>query len=136
MTHLQTLLDDIKREAAAKSSAAFRNAALVELAGAICARINASGEIDVCFPTFHLDNIARPCVTLQSASPATDADFINALEAAGFAIEQLPARIANRNHLGYATAVYLMIAPGVDALLRTLPQRHADALAQQLPEAA
>lgn len=135
MSHLQTLLDDIKREAAAKSSAAFRNAALVELAGEICARINASGEIDVCFPTFHLDAM-RPCVTLQSASPATDADFINALEAAGFAIEQMPARIASRNHLGYASAVYLMIAPGVDALLRTLPQRHADALAQQLPEAA
>lgn len=135
MSHLQTLLDDIKREAAAKSSAAFRNAALVELAGEICARINAAGEIDVCFPTFHLD-MKRPCVTLQSASPATDADFINALEAAGLAIEQLPARIASRNHLGYASAVYLMIAPGVDALLRTLPHRHVDALAQQLPEAA
>lgn len=135
MSHLHNLLDDIKRDAAAKSSAAFRNAALVELAGEICARINAAGEIDVCFPTFHLD-MKRPCVTLQSASPATDADFINALEAAGFAIEQMPARIARRNHLGYASAVYLMIAPGVDALLRTLPQRHVDALAQQLPEAA
>lgn len=136
MSHLQNLLTEIEAEAARKSAAACANAALIELAGDICQRINAAGEADTCFPTWHLEHFPRPCVTLQKECGVTDGDFINALEAAGFAIEQLPARIASRNHLGYASAVYLMIAPGVDALLRTLPQRHAEALAQQLPEAA
>jgi hypothetical protein len=134
MNHLQTLLNEIEAEAAQKSAEACANAALVELAGDICARINAAAEFDVCFPTWHLSpNHSRPSVTLQRHSGTSEADLITALELAGFAIEQTPARLCSLDR----QRVYLMIAPGVDVLLHSLPLAiYSDANIEPLPEAA
>lgn len=134
MSHLQTLLHEIEATAVRESAEACANAALVELAGDLCARINAAAELDVCFPTWHLSPVhSRPCVTLQRNSGFTEADFITALELAGFSIEQTPARLCSLDR----QRVYLMIAPGVDVLLHSLPLAiYSDANIEPLPEAA
>ncbi len=131
MSHLQTLLDDIKREAAAKSSAAFRNAALVELAGEICARINAAGDVDIAYICWHL-NSHRPSATLMSYVDSDD-ELLDAVEAAGFVIEQMPARVC-RDAAGKVECVYLMIAPAVELRVIPLPNRIPAVVA--MPEAA
>lgn len=125
MSYLQQYLNEIEAEAAEKSRLACANAALIELAGDIVARINACGERDVVFPTYHLDcGGAHASVTLQKDLHVSNDTLIDALEIAGFPICHLPARV-HRSVYSNVRHVYLMIAPGVELLIEPPLPRNA-----------
>lgn len=132
MSPLQTVLNQIEAEAAEKSALACANAALIELAADICQRINAAGEGDTCQIVWHL-NSYRPAATLMADLNATDDELIDAVEAAGFRIADLPARV-RRHRDGSIDCVYLMIAPAVE--LRVEPKQNCVPIDVALPEAA
>lgn len=131
MSYLQTYLEKIEAEAAEKSRIACANAALIELAAEVTARINASAEIEVIFPSHHLidpveaekyDIHSR--VTLMKKGGASNDELIDALELAGFPICTLPARV-ERNSFTGTREVFLLIAPAVELLIEPPLPRNA-----------
>ena len=87
MSYLQTYLEKIEAEAAEKSRIACANAALIELAAEVTARIHASAEMDVVFPSHHLiDPVEaekydiRSRVTLMKKGGVSNDELIDALE--------------------------------------------------------
>lgn len=131
MNYLKTHLENITAEAAEKYRIACANAALIELAGDIVARINASAEQDAIFPSYHLIDPAETekydihsCVTLMKKHHTTNDELIDAMEAAGFSICHLPAHV-ERNSLTGKREVFLMIAPGVELLIEPPLPRNA-----------
>lgn len=120
MSHLQNLINEIEDEAATKIAKACANAALVEGASEICARINAAGNVDIAYICWHL-NSHRPSATLMSHEDRDD-ELLDAVEAAGYVIEQMPARVC-RDAAGKVDCVYLMIAPAVELRVMPLPNR-------------
>lgn len=123
MSYLQHYLETIEAEAAEKSRLACANAALIELAGDIVGRINASGERDVVYPSYHLIDPAETekydihsRVTLQKKHHLDNDELIDALEIAGFPVCHLPARV-ELNSWTRKREVFLLIAPGVELLI-------------------
>ena len=91
MSYLQTYLEKIEADAAEESRIACANAALIELAAEVTARINASAELDVIFLSYHLIDpseaekvrhlLARHA---DEKSDVSNDELIDALELAGF----------------------------------------------------
>lgn len=131
MSYLQTYLEKIEAEAAEKSRIACANAALIELAAEVTARINASAELDVIFPSHHLIDPAETekydihsRVTLMKKGDVSNDELIDALELAGFPVCTLPARV-ERNILTGKREVFLLIATGVDLRIEPPLPRNA-----------
>lgn len=131
MIYLQQYLNTIEAEAAERSRIACANAALIELAAEVTARINASAEIDVVLPSYHLidpveaekyDIHSR--VTLLKKGGVSNDELIDALELAGFPICTLPARV-KRNSLTGKREVFLLIAPAVELRIEPPLPRNA-----------
>lgn len=141
MIYLQQYLNTIEAEAAERSRLACANAALIELAAEVTARINASAEQDVIFPSYHLIDPAETekydihsRVTLMKKRHITNDELIDAMEAAGFSICHLPAHV-ERNSLTGKREVYLMIAPGIELLIEPpLPSNAAGSPAANATE--
>lgn len=133
MSYLQQYLNTIEAEAAERSRLACANAALIELAGEVMARINAAADRDAVHATYHLDLSTGACVTLQKMPATSNDELIDALEAAGFPVCHLPVRIA-RNVFTGNREVYLMVAPRIE--LRMHPPVPRVAGAQEVAEAA
>lgn len=131
MSYLQTYLEKIEAEAAEKSRLASANAALIELAGEVMARINACAERDAVYPCYHLiDPVeaekydAHSCVTLMKKHHITNDELIDAMEAAGFPICQMPARV-ERNRFTGTREVFLFVVPGVEMVIEPPLPRNA-----------
>ena len=123
MSYLQNYLNTITERADNEIRLAHANAALVELAGDIMGRINAAGERDVVYPSYHLIDPAETekydihsRVTLQKKHHLDNDELIDALEAAGFPVCHLPARV-ELNSWTRKREVFLLIAPGVELLI-------------------
>lgn len=123
MSYLQQYLNTIEAEAAEKSRLACANAALIELAGEIMARINSAAERDTVFPSHHLIDPqeakkygGQSQVTLIKYDWISNDELFDALEAADFPVCHLPARVERNSYTG-KREVFLLIAPGIQLVI-------------------
>lgn len=115
MNYLQQYLDKIEAEAAEQSRFACANAALIERAGKTLAKINAAANTDIAFATYHIgaNRFGPASVTIQGRDQA---EFIAALESAGYHLHQMPVEV--RKSSFDEIIVELVIEPGIEVLLR------------------
>lgn len=131
MPYLTQYIEEITDRAAEKIRLAHANAALIELAGEVMARINDSADRDIVFPSHHLIDPAEAekydahsRVTLMKKHHITNDELIDAMEAAGFPICQMPARV-ERNRFTGTREVFLLVVPGVEMVIEPPLPRNA-----------